>query len=93
MQKIKVGVIGCGNISGIYFKNLTEVFGAVMEVKAVCDLIPERAAYAHETYGFPIAERDEDIFQDPEIELVLNITRPWEHYGINKRALMAGKNV
>lgn len=93
MQKIKVGVIGCGNISGIYFKNLTEVFSAIMEVKAVCDLIPERAAYAHETYGFPVAERDEDIFQDPEIELVLNITRPWEHYGINKRALLAGKNV
>jgi len=93
MRKIKVGVIGCGNISGIYFKNLTTVFNDIMEVKAVCDLIPERAAYAHETYGLPVVEKDEDIFQDPEIELVLNITRPWEHYGINKRALMAGKNV
>ena len=25
-RKIKVGVVGCGNISGIYFHNLTRVY-------------------------------------------------------------------
>ncbi len=38
-QKINVGVVGCGVISGIYFENLLK-FGAV-DVVACSDLIPE----------------------------------------------------
>jgi predicted dehydrogenase len=93
MQRVKLGVIGCGNISGIYFKNLTEVFGDILEVRAVCDLIPQRAQAAREQFGFSVVQRDEDIFNDPEIEMLLNITRPWEHYDVNRRALLAGKHV
>ena len=26
MNKVKVGIIGCGNISGIYLKNCTQTF-------------------------------------------------------------------
>ena len=37
MEKTKVGIVGCGNISGIYFKNLCNVFQNV-EVKACADL-------------------------------------------------------
>ncbi len=37
MDKVKIGVLGAGAISGIYFKNLTKVFTEV-EIIAVCDL-------------------------------------------------------
>jgi predicted dehydrogenase len=42
MKKVKIGIIGCGNISDIYLKNCTEIF-SVLEVAAVADIIPERA--------------------------------------------------
>ncbi len=38
-QKINLGVVGCGVISGIYFENLLK-FGAV-DVVACSDLKPE----------------------------------------------------
>ncbi|MDI9498862.1 MAG: Gfo/Idh/MocA family oxidoreductase [Bacillota bacterium] len=88
---LRVGFVGVGDISGIYLKNLTQRFRDI-EVRAVCDLIPERSQKAAETWGVPVVHaRDEDVFADPEIELVLNLTRPYEHYEVTRRALEAGK--
>ena len=42
MGRMKVGGVGCGNISGIYLTNLAKKFENV-EVTAVADLVPERA--------------------------------------------------
>ena len=39
---VKVAMIGVGAISGIYLKNITNVFKEV-ELVGVCALIPERA--------------------------------------------------
>jgi len=41
MRKTGIGIVGCGNISGIYFKNLCTVFRNV-EVVACADLAAER---------------------------------------------------
>ena len=54
MNKIKVGIIGCGNISGIYFKNLSQTF-QITEVVACADLIPERAAEKAKEFNIPRA--------------------------------------
>jgi len=34
-----------------------------------------------------------DAFADPEVEMVLNLTRPYEHFEVSKAALEAGKHV
>jgi predicted dehydrogenase len=34
-----------------------------------------------------------ELFADPEVDIVLNITRPNEHYEVTKAALLAGKHV
>ena len=34
-----------------------------------------------------------EAFNDPEVEVVLNLTRPYEHYGVTKAALEHGKHV
>ena len=39
--KIRIGYIGCGNVSGSYLPNLTS--NPIIEVVSVCDIIPERA--------------------------------------------------
>lgn len=90
---VKVGMVGVGCISGIYLKNFKEVFKDVQLV-AVCDLIRERAEKAKEEYGIPkIYDTMEEMFKDPEITLILNLTRPYQHYAVSKAALLAGKHV
>ena len=93
MKKIKIGFVGVGCISGIYLKNLTNLFKEV-EIIGVCDLIRERAEAAVEKYNIPKLYNDMyELFNDPEVDIVLNITRPYEHYEVTKQALLHGKHV
>ena len=90
---MKVGMVGVGCISGIYLKNFKETFKDVQLV-AVCDLIRERAEKAQKEYNIPkIYDTMEELFADPEIDIVLNLTRPYQHYEVSKGALEAGKHV
>lgn len=92
-DKVKIGVLGAGAISGIYFENLTKVFSEV-EVIAVCDFFKEKAKEAKEKYQIPkVYETMEAMLEDLEIEIILNLTRPNEHYETTKAALKAGKHV
>ena len=45
MNRVKVAMIGVGNISGIYLKNITQTFRE-LELVGVCDLVRERAEKA-----------------------------------------------
>ncbi|MEO3948054.1 Gfo/Idh/MocA family oxidoreductase [Gorillibacterium sp. CAU 1737] len=92
MSKIKVGIIGCGNISGIYLENLTGLF-ANTEVYACADALQERAAAAAAKYGIPHVWQVEELLASDEIQIVLNLTTPASHYELCKRALLAGKHV
>lgn len=92
MEKTAIGIVGCGNISGIYFKNLCTLFENV-EVKACADLVAERANMKVDEYpGVQIATLDE-ILADPEIEIVVNLTTPKDHFPVAMRAVEAGKHV
>ena len=93
MNRVKVAMIGVGCISGIYLENLTKVFREV-ELIGVCDLIRQRAEDAQKQYGIPkIYDTMYDAFRDPEVQIVLNLTRPYEHYEVTRAALEAGKHV
>ena len=90
---MNVGMVGCGNISPIYLKNFRELFKEVRLV-AVCDLVRERAEEAQKANNVPkLYDTMEELFADPEIDIVLNLTRPYQHYGVSKAALLAGKHV
>ena len=91
MERIKVGVVGCGKISGAYFERLPQF--DVLEIKACADLDLARAKASAETYGIPVACSVDDIMADPDIQLVVNLTTPQAHYLVAKAALEAGKHV
>ena len=92
-NRVKIGIVGIGAISGIYLKNITQCFKE-LELAAVCDLIKERAQKAKDEYGVPkIYDTMHELFADKEIDIVLNLTRPYEHYEVTKAALLAGKHV
>lgn len=93
MEKVKIGILGLGAISGIYLKNLTELFREV-EVAGVFDIVTEKADKVREELGIAGKYSSMEAFlADPEIEIVLNLTRPFEHYETTKAALLAGKHV
>lgn len=92
-RKIRIAFVGTGSISGIYLENLTKVFREV-EIAGICDLIRERAERRSKEFGpFKIYNDMYEIFADPTVDVVLNITRPDEHYEVSKAALLAGKHV
>lgn len=92
MQKVKVGVIGCGQISGIYLKNCTQTF-VNLEVAACADLVPALARKRAEEFQIPRTCTVEELLADPEIEIVVDLTIPWAHPEVNRRILEAGKHV
>jgi len=90
MEKIKVGIIGTGNISGVYLQNGKRFES--MEVVACADLDVERAkarAAEHHIRGYSV----EELLADPEIDMVINLTIPQAHASVCMQALEAGKHV
>ncbi|MBT3194503.1 MAG: Gfo/Idh/MocA family oxidoreductase [Verrucomicrobia bacterium] len=92
MKKTNVAIVGCGNISGIYFENLCKVFKNVT-VKACADLDPERTAAKVEKYPDVQVATLEAILADPEIEIIVNLTTPQGHFPVAMQAIEAGKSV
>lgn len=91
MDSLKIGVVGCGNISGIYFDNLA--LYPETEVIAVADLDLGRAREVASARGIAQALSTDELLGDPEVDLVLNLTVPKAHGEINLRAAEAGKHV
>jgi len=90
-KKIKIGVIGCGNISGIYFEQ-AKTFD-ILEVAACADLVMERAREKAAKHGVPRACSVDELLADPEIQIVVNLTTPGSHAQVALASLQAGKSV
>lgn len=87
----RVGIVGCGTISRIYLQNAKLL--PSIEVVAVADLVPERGKARAEEFGVARALSVEALLEDPEVEIVLNLTIPNAHFEVAERALLAGKSV
>jgi predicted dehydrogenase len=89
-DKVKVGLIGCGNISPQYsegcraFENLDLVACADLDV----DLAKQRAEEFEVARGCSV----DQILADPDIEIVINLTVPKVHGLVNRQILDAGKH-
>jgi len=90
MEKVRVGVVGCGNISETYLRN-SRIFSS-FEIVACSDKIPERASSRAKEFQIP-ALSVKELLSDPRIELVLNLTTPDAHYTVARDTLKAGKSV
>ena len=90
MGKARVGVIGCGNISGIYFQAGTTF--EILDIVAAADLIKERSEAKAAEFGCQ-AITVEELLADPEIQIVVNLTIPNAHASVAQAAVEAGKSV
>jgi predicted dehydrogenase len=90
MDKTKIGIIGCGNISPAYL-SAGQRF-EILEIAAVADMIPERARARAEEYGIPRACTVAELLADPEVSIVVNLTIPRAHAEVALATLEAGKH-
>ena len=88
---LRVGVIGCGNISPQYFKGLA-VYDHV-RVVSCADAIHDRALAAAARYGIPRVYSVGEMLADPGVDLVVNLTLPQSHAEVSLAAIGAGKHV
>jgi predicted dehydrogenase len=92
MNPIKVGIVGCGNVSAGHLTGLKE--SSQFEVVAVADAAQERAQKRAAEFGVLRWCSDyQDIVADDKIEAVFVLTPAAIHAEISIAALRAGKHV
>lgn len=91
MDKIKIGIIGCGTISSIYMQNCPTF--SHLELVACADLDEKRAHSQAEKYGIPKSCSVDELLADNDIQLIINLTIPKAHASVCIQALEAGKHV
>ena len=89
-NNMRIGVVGCGNISKTYF-TLSKLFKGI-EITACADLNPEAAKAAAETYKITQMEPGK-LIKHKDVDIVLNLTIPDQHFTVSLAAVKAGKHV
>lgn len=86
---MKVGIIGCGNISPQYFKGGENA--ANLDIVACADLDHEKAKMRAQEFDCD-ALSVADLLAISDIELVVNLTVPVAHVEVGLQILQAGKH-
>ncbi len=96
MEKLKVGIIGCGGIANSKHMPALKSQNDKCEMVAFCDIITERAQKAAAEYGIDGAKVYEDyheLLKDSSIDVVHVLTPNVAHCPITIAAFEAGKHV
>ena len=87
---LRIGLVGCGNISDIYLINAPRFPG--IRFVACADLKLEAAQRQAEKYGLEVLSVGELLARD-DIDIVLNLTIPAAHAEVSLAVLESGKHV
>ncbi len=97
MKKVKVGVIGAGNIGFFHIRGLkmVSVYGDYdVELTTLADIDAKQGESLGKRFGFKNITTDyNDIINDPEIDVVSVLTPNCTHAEIAMAAAKAGKHV
>lgn len=90
VAKVKVGIIGCGNIFPAYIKG-SRAFD-ILDIVACADMDVARAQARAQEFNIPHAYTVSELLADPAIEIVINLTVPQAHAEVTLAILNAGKH-
>jgi predicted dehydrogenase len=90
MDRMKIGIIGCGNISNQYMRNVKDY--PILDLVACADLNMDAARSQAEKWNIPRACTVDELLADASIELTVNLTIPAAHADIAIRSMAAGKH-
>ena len=90
MERLGIGIIGCGNISEAYLKAAS--YFPILDIRGspTSDPRPPRRC---SPVGLRRKSVDELLATTPSIEIVVNLTIPAAHVEVGMQALAAGKHV
>jgi len=91
LSKLRVGIIGCGNIMGAYVAGCRTF--DILELVAVADLLPEVARSKAAKFDIPQAVSVPTLLADPTVDIVINLTVPKAHAEVSLAIIEAGKHV
>jgi predicted dehydrogenase len=90
--KVKVGVIGCGSVSGSYLPDMAE--SPYIELVSACDIIVSRAEDRASQFNIPhVFPHIDRMLAGPHFDLLVNLTSMPAHYPLNRQGLEAGRHV
>ncbi len=90
MERVGIGIIGCGNISEAYLKAAAHF--PILDIRGLADIRPEAAQARANQFGLEARSID-DLLADASVEIVVNLTIPAAHVEVGLRAITAGKHV
>jgi len=91
MKKYQVGIIGCGRIAYKHFDALKKINN--VEIKAVCDIKPDRAKKYAEQFQIPFYLDYRKMLSNEDLDVVSVLTPSGTHPGIAIDVMNSGRNV
>lgn len=88
---VRVGLIGCGNVSRRYLQNIAS--SDVLSVVACADAVPAVATTLGAEFGLEVSNSADELLRRDDLDLILNLTIPESHAEITLSALRAGMHV
>lgn len=93
-MKIKLGIVGFGNMGSGHARNLTEGKIPEAELTAICDIDPERRAASKEKYPqIPVFENAEELYSSGLCDSVLIAVPHYDHPPLAISAFKHGLHV
>jgi predicted dehydrogenase len=95
MKKIKLGIVGCGSVTRLYFPMLRDMAQkGELETAAVCDSSEKNLKVAREYLGTPHHYLDfDEMLANETIDAVVNLTPIQLHHAFNMKAIESGRHV
>ncbi|HYZ61730.1 MAG TPA: Gfo/Idh/MocA family oxidoreductase, partial [Acetobacteraceae bacterium] len=87
MDRVGIGIIGCGHISEAYLNAAAQYF-PLLDIRGLADIRPEAAEAKAARFGLPARSVDE-LLADPTVEIIVNLTIPAAHVEVGLKALAA----
>lgn len=95
MEKVRIAVIGVGNIGSLHIGYLSEGKIKGAKLVALCDINPDKLKKATERFGghYKLYTSVDQVMEDSDIDAVIISTPHYDHPVIAIQALKAGKHV
>ncbi len=88
---LNVAIVGTGYVADLYMRTLS--WHSQLRLIGVYDRDPSRSAIFSKYHNVFVFSSLDQVLNNPEVQLVLNLTNPREHFAVSKACLVAGKHV
>jgi len=93
MATLKVGIVGVGNMGSAHASTISGGKVNGMQLAALCDINPERAAFLRETFPVPVYTDFDEMLESEQLDAVIVATPHYSHCELAEKALARGLHI